>query len=102
MHAEEIIGEEQLIILTSSSADLQMFAMPAKELKTHLYLILTLLFSRAFLFFRLSLFALVFLGYFVALAVLFIFFVLPSLELIVESFENPFDTDTVDLPIYKF
>lgn len=41
------------------------------------------------------------LGYFVVLAVPFIFFVLASLELIAESIENPFGTDTDDLPIDK-
>ncbi len=41
------------------------------------------------------------LGYFVVLAEPFIFFVLASLELIAESIENPFGTDTDDLPIDK-
>ena len=38
-------------------------------------------------------------GYFVGLAVPFIFYVLGSLELIAESIEEPFGTDTDDLPI---
>lgn len=38
-------------------------------------------------------------GYFVAIAVPFIFYVLASLELIAESIEEPFGTDSDDLPI---
>lgn len=40
-------------------------------------------------------------GYFVILAVPFIFYVLASLELIAESIEDPFGTDSDDLPIEK-
>lgn len=40
-------------------------------------------------------------GYFVALAVPFIFYVLASLELIAESIEEPFGVDSDDLPIEK-
>lgn len=40
-------------------------------------------------------------GYFVILAVPFIFYVLASLELIAESIEDPFGTDADDLPIEK-
>lgn len=40
-------------------------------------------------------------GYFVALAVPFIFYVLASLELIAESIEDPFGKDEDDLPIEK-
>ena len=40
-------------------------------------------------------------GYFVVLAVPFIFYVLASLELIAESIEDPFGTDSDDLPIEK-
>lgn len=40
-------------------------------------------------------------GYFVILAVPFIFYVLASLELIAESIEDPFGTDSDDLPIDK-
>ncbi|MNL46840.1 Bestrophin, RFP-TM, chloride channel [compost metagenome] len=40
-------------------------------------------------------------GYFVIAAVPFIFYVLTSLELIGESIEEPFGTDTDDLPIDK-
>lgn len=38
-------------------------------------------------------------GYFVAIAVPFIFYILASLELIAESIEEPFGTDADDLPI---
>lgn len=40
-------------------------------------------------------------GYFVILAVPFIFYVLASLELIAESIEDPFGTDSDDLPLEK-
>lgn len=40
-------------------------------------------------------------GYFVTLAVPFIFYVLASLEIIAESIEDPFGTDSDDLPIEK-
>lgn len=40
-------------------------------------------------------------GYFVTLAVPFIFYVLASLEIIAESIEDPFGTDADDLPIEK-
>jgi putative membrane protein len=40
-------------------------------------------------------------GYFVAVAVPFVFYVLASLELIAESIEDPFGTDSEDLPIEK-
>jgi putative membrane protein len=40
-------------------------------------------------------------GYFVALAVPFVFYVLASLELIAESIEDPFGTDSADLPLEK-
>lgn len=40
-------------------------------------------------------------GYFVIAAVPFIFYVMASLELIAESIEDPFGTDTDDLPIDK-
>lgn len=40
-------------------------------------------------------------GYFVALAVPFIFYVLASLELIAESIEDPFGLDSDDLPIER-
>ena len=38
-------------------------------------------------------------GYFVVIAVPFIFYILASLELIAESIEQPFGDDTDDLPI---
>lgn len=41
------------------------------------------------------------LGYFVILAVPFVFYVLASLEIIAESIEDPFGTDSDDLPIDK-
>ena len=41
------------------------------------------------------------LGYFVILAVPFAFYVLASLEIIAESIEDPFGTDSDDLPIDK-
>ncbi|NIK91844.1 bestrophin [Mangrovimonas sp. CR14] len=41
------------------------------------------------------------LGYFVALAVPFVFYVLASLELIAEAIEDPFGWDSDDLPIEK-
>jgi putative membrane protein len=40
-------------------------------------------------------------GYFVIAAVPFIFYVMASLELIAESIEDPFGTDSDDLPIDK-
>lgn len=40
-------------------------------------------------------------GYFVVLAVPFIFYVLASLELVAESIEDPFGTDSDDLPLEK-
>jgi len=40
-------------------------------------------------------------GYFVAIAVPFVFYVLASLELIAESIEDPFGSDFDDLPIDK-
>ena len=41
------------------------------------------------------------LGYFVAPVVVFIFYVLASLELIAEEIEDPFGNDANDLPIEK-
>jgi len=40
-------------------------------------------------------------GYFVAVAVPFVFYVLASLELIAESIEDPFGTDSEDLPLER-
>ena len=41
------------------------------------------------------------LGYYVALVVVFIFYVLASLELIAEEIEDPFGNDENDLPTKK-
>ena len=101
------LGKFRVINFTSSIRNynhLRIFVVLASELKTHLFPTPTVRLSKnSSSFFVMTLpFGFVFsLGYYVIPVVIFIFYVLASLELIAEEIEDPFGNDANDLPMTK-
>ena len=102
MHSEGIITGEQLIILDKEIQEFTNICGACERIKnTPIPYSYSSFIKKFIVLYVLTLpVGLVFsMGYFVAIAVPFIFYVLASLELIAEAIEEPFGTDLDDLPI---
>ena len=80
------------------------YVVPANALRTHLYLTVIAVSSKKFVFIYVVTLPIGYvfsLGYLVIPVVMFIFYVLASLELIAEEIEDPFGKDTNDLPMQR-
>ncbi len=104
LNKEGKISNEQLIILDEEIRELTNVCGACERIKnTPIPLSYSSFLKKFIVIYVASLpFGFVFsIGYFVILAVPFIFYVLASLEIIAESIEEPFGTDADDLPIEK-
>jgi len=104
LYREDIIRGDELIILNNELQSLTDICGACERIKNTPIPYSYSSFIKKFIFlYVLSMpFGFVFsMGYFVAIAVPFIFYVLASLELIAESIEDPFGDDYDDLPIDK-
>ncbi len=104
LNKEGKISNEQLIILDQEIRELTNVCGACERIKnTPIPLSYSSFLKKFIVIYVASLpFGFVFsIGYFVILAVPFIFYVLASLEIIAESIEEPFGTDADDLPIEK-
>lgn len=104
LYREDVIRGDELIILNNELQSLTDICGACERIKNTPIPYSYSSFIKKFIFlYVLSMpFGFVFsMGYFVAIAVPFIFYVLASLELIAESIEDPFGDDYDDLPIDK-
>lgn len=102
LHKEGLISGDQLLLLTRDVAEFTNTCGACERIKNTPIPFSYGSFIKKFIFLYVITLpiGLVFsMGYFVIIAVPFIFYILASLELIAEAIEQPFGTDTDDLPI---